>query len=162
MKIVRPAALAGLVLVAGALPVTAYALSSDDTTPPPAASQHAKPDTADDPETEAPETEAPETDAPEPAETEASGEPNPASAPGRAHAAAMQAWAHCVGQAASGPKAPGQQMPPKLACGAKPVAPGRAKHQPPTAPGAAIAPKGAPGSHGHGHAGGHAKGPRGR
>ena len=162
MKIVRPVSLAGLVLVAAALPVTAYALTSQDGPTPPATSQPATADTPDGPETEAPETEAPDTETPDPADTadgsatgptqpETSGQPNPASAPGRAHAAAMQAWAHCVGQAASGPKSPGQQLPPKLACGAKPLAPGQLKHQPATAPGATLAPKGAPGSHGHGH-----------
>ena len=169
MKIVRPTTLAGLVLVAAALPVTAYALSSADAPGPTATSQQAKGDTPDDPETEAPETEAPDTEAPDPTDTaddsateptqpETSGQPNPASAPGRAHALAMQAWAHCVGQAASGPKTPGQPMPPKLACGAKPLAPGQLKHQSATAPGTTTIPKGAPGSHGHGHAHGHAKG----
>ena len=161
MKFVRAAGLAGLVLAAGALPVTAYALSSDeDPTPPPAVTQHA--DDADDAAADDPETESPESDDPtdtaEPKATD-SGEPNPASAPGRAHAAAMQAWAHCVGEAASGPKAPGQAMPPKLACGDKPVSPGRAKHQQTTAPDAAVAPGRGPGaSHGHGgHGHGHGR-----
>jgi hypothetical protein len=172
MKIVRPAALAGLVLVAGALPVTAFALSSDGHTTPPAA-QHATTGTdspesgtpgtespeTESPETESPETESPDTEAPdtgdhadetatEPAEPEASGQPNPASAAGRAHAAAMQAWAHCVGEAASGPKTPGQQRPPKLACGDKPLAPGQVKHQPSAAPGTSSAPQVSPRSHG--------------
>ena len=148
--------------------MTAYALTSEDNPTPPATSQQTKAHTPDDAETEAPETEAPDTEAPDPADTaddsteptqaETSGQPNAASAPGRAHAAAMQAWAHCVSQAASGPKTPGQQMPPKLACGDKPLAPGRLKHQPATAPGTTAAPKGAPGSRGHGHAHGHTKG----
>jgi hypothetical protein len=165
MKIVRAAGLAGLVLAAGALPVTAYALSSaEDPTPPPAVTQHA--DTADDPETDATESDTPETDAPEtdnpetdsPDAAEADGQPNPASTPGREHAAAMQAWAHCVGEAASGPKTPGQAMPPKLACGDKPLAPGRAKHQTSVTPDASVAPERGPAkAKGHGQARGHAK-----
>jgi hypothetical protein len=51
-----------------------------------------------------------------------------ASAAGRAHADAMKAWARCVANAASGPKAEGAAVPPKTACDDKPVAPGRAKH----------------------------------
>lgn len=50
------------------------------------------------------------------------------SAAGRAHADAMKAWARCVAEAASGPKADDATMPPKTACGDKPVPPGRAKH----------------------------------
>lgn len=46
---------------------------------------------------------------------------------GQAHAAAMQAWAQCVGDAASGQKTMTSQTPPKLACGEKPTAPGVAK-----------------------------------
>lgn len=156
MKIVRTTTVAGLVLAAGALPVTAYALSWADQPTAPPTSVHAQPETADAPETDAPETEAPDTEAPdtEAPGPDASGTPNPGSAPGRAHAAAMQAWAHCVGQAASGPKTPGQQMPPKLACGDKPPAPGQAKHWS-AAAGAPVTPKASPG---HGHARGHAKG----
>jgi hypothetical protein len=49
-----------------------------------------------------------------------------ASAPGRAHADAMRAWARCVAAAASNAdKAP---VPPKTSCGDKPAPPGRAKH----------------------------------
>jgi hypothetical protein len=163
MKIVSAAGLAGLVLAAGALPVTAYALSAaEDPTPPPAVTQHG--DTTDDPESDATESdatesEAPDTEAPETDSPETDGQPNPASTPGREHAAAMQAWAHCVGEAASGPKAPGQTMPPKLACGDKPIAPGRAKHQPPVAPDTSVAPDRGPAkAKGHGKARGHAKG----
>lgn len=58
-----------------------------------------------------------------------------ASTPGRAHAAAMRAWAHCVAEAASGPKSGDHSGPPKDACGDKPVAPGRAKHAGAEAPG---------------------------
>jgi hypothetical protein len=51
-----------------------------------------------------------------------------ASAAGRAHAEAMRAWAQCVAEAASGPKTVGAPVPPKLACGEKPMGPGRARH----------------------------------
>lgn len=50
------------------------------------------------------------------------------SALGQAHAAAMKIWAQCVADAASGPKTEGQPMPPKLACGEKPLGPGQIKH----------------------------------
>lgn len=43
---------------------------------------------------------------------------------GQAHAAAMQAWAQCVDDAASGQKSMTSQTPPKVACGEKPMAPG--------------------------------------
>jgi hypothetical protein len=56
-------------------------------------------------------------------------------AAGRAHADAMKAWARCVAEAASGPKADGAEVPPKTACGDKPVGPGRAKHANAGAPG---------------------------
>lgn len=185
MKLIRTAGLAGLVLVAGALP--AYALSTEGgPSALPTSSQVATsdgPDTpgADTPGTEAPEThtpgtESPETDSPEsdspetespetegpgdtgtePAEPETSGEPNPASAPGRAHAEAMQAWAHCVGEAASGPKTDGQPMPPKTACGDKPVSPGRAKHETSDTPETSAAPGQAP-TQPRGHASDHGK-----
>lgn len=124
MTLVRTAGVAGLVLAAGALPVAAFALTSaDDPHGPPAgvpgavhatASHPAEPDeTAD--------------EATEPDDT-GTGEPNPASAAGRAHAEAMKAWARCVAEAAGGPKTDGKPMPPKVACGEKPVAPGRARH----------------------------------
>lgn len=56
------------------------------------------------------------------------GSSDEASAAGRAHADAMKAWARCVAEAASGPKAENAPVPPKTACGDKPMAPGRAKH----------------------------------
>jgi len=58
----------------------------------------------------------------------AKGNRDEASAAGRAHADAMKAWAHCVAQAAAGPKAGDSRVPPKSACGDKPAAPGQAKH----------------------------------
>lgn len=48
---------------------------------------------------------------------------------GPAHAAAMKIWAHCVADVASGPKTVGQPMPPKTACGTKPLGPGQLMHQ---------------------------------
>ena len=101
MTLIRAVGVAGLVLAAGALPVTAYALTSaEDPTPPPAVTQPA--DDADDTGSDTTQTDNPETDstdstdstdteapeAPEAPEAEDTGEPNPASAPGRAHAAA--------------------------------------------------------------------------
>jgi hypothetical protein len=47
----------------------------------------------------------------------------------QAHAAAMQSWAQCVRDAASGPKTTASQIPPKLACGEKPAAPGQLEQQ---------------------------------
>lgn len=135
MRLVRTTSLAALALAALALPVGAFALSGSDGPGTPPATVHvsdpAEPDATETPETEAPETEAPETEAPdiaEPGQPGDTGTPNPASAAGRAHAQAMQAWAHCVAQVASGPKAAGAPRPPKLACGEKPMGPGRAKH----------------------------------
>lgn len=178
MKLIRTAGLAGLVLVAGALP--AYALSTEGgPSALPTSSQVATSDgpethtpgtespETDSPESDSPETETPETEGPgdtgtEPAEPETSGEPNPASAPGRAHAEAMQAWAHCVGEAASGPKTEGQPRPPKTACGDKPVSPGRAKHETSATPETSAAPGQAPTQpRGHGKSG-HAKTTHGR
>ena len=117
MQPARAATLAGLVLAAFALPVTAYALDgTDDTGTPAAPPSHSKKPKP----TEPAKTAAPDDDA-----TEDGDDP---SAAGRAHADAMKAWAHCVAEAASGPKAEGSPRPPKLACGDKPVGPGRAKH----------------------------------
>ncbi|RNM17467.1 hypothetical protein [Nocardioides pocheonensis] len=151
MRLVRTTSLAGLALAALALPVGAFALSgSDGPGTPPATAHVSDPAEPDDTETEAPETEAPDTEAPDteaPGQPGDTGTPNPASAAGRAHAQAMQAWAHCVAQAASGPKAAGAPRPPKLACGEKPLGPGRAKH---LASGTAPA---HPGGHGKGHHG---------
>ena len=123
MRLVRTTSLAGLALAALALPVTAYALSSSDGPGTPSASAHASDPAEPDDTAEPQDTE--ETDAPDAPD---SGQPNPASTAGRDHAAAMKAWARCVAQAASGPKAPGSPRPPKLACGEKPMGPGRAKH----------------------------------
>jgi hypothetical protein len=119
MKPTRGSMLAGLVLVAVAAPLTAYAVAGDDSEPAPPTGthgpKHPKPSKA--------------------AKTEgATGteHADEASAPGRAHADAMKAWARCVADVASGPKADGAPNPPKEACGDKPVSPGRAKHAPAT------------------------------
>ena len=131
MKPTRSTTLAALVFVALAVPVTAYAVSAgaDDPTPPEPAAAHA--------------TEKP--DPPEAPETTGTEHAAQASAPGRAHAEAMKAWAYCVGEAASGPKAEGAPVPPKLSCRNKPVGPGRAKH----APAAAQSEHGSRAEHGH-------------
>jgi hypothetical protein len=48
---------------------------------------------------------------------------------GQAHAAAMKVWTQCVADAASGPKTDSQPIPPKLACGPKPLGPGQILQQ---------------------------------
>ena len=112
MKPTRGTTLAALVLVAVVAPFTAYAVSAgdDDGQPPGHSAGHAgkKADKLD----------------------HATGREraDEASTPGRTHAEAMKAWAHCVAEAASGPKASDSPNPPKEACGDKPVGPGRAKH----------------------------------
>lgn len=140
MKPTRGSILAGLVLVAIAAPFTAYAVAGgDDGDLPAPAVGHAtkKPDRPAKPE---------HTTSPEHAAE--------ASAPGRAHAEAMKAWAHCVAEAASGPKAEGAPVPPKEACEDKPIGPGRAKHgtgDDDAAPGRSGDHRPAPRGHGHGH-----------
>jgi hypothetical protein len=132
MNTVRAAGLAGLALVATALPVAAYALTegAGPTSSPrvrPAAldaTDRAEPEPAEPAEVEAVDDEA--------AEPAGPGHPGQA---GRAHAAAMKAWARCVADAASGPRAPGSTTPPKLACPDKPLGPGRARHAGATGPG---------------------------
>jgi hypothetical protein len=138
MKPTRATVLAGLVLVAGAAPVTAYAVAGGSND---AGSSHssvghqkvhdqaAKPDHA-----------------------TGQDRADEASAPGQAHAEAMKAWAHCVADAASGPKTGERTGPPKDACGDKPVGPGRAKHADDDAkPGKSGEPHGKSGdSHGRG------------
>jgi hypothetical protein len=145
MKPTRGSILAGLVLVAIAAPLTAYAVAGDDSDPAPPVGTHGPnhPKPSKGPEAE--ETPGTEDDT----GTEHADE---ASAPGRAHADAMKAWAHCVADAASGPKAEGSPIPPKDACGDKPVSPGRAKHAP-----ASEASPGRSGGHrsDHGHGHGH-------
>jgi hypothetical protein len=140
MKPLGMTTLAGLVLVVAAAPVAAYALTagSDGPTPPAPAATHAHPTPT----------------APDDGPDHATGSERAAeaSAPGRAHAEAMKAWAHCVADAASGPKVEGAPIPPKLACGDKPTAPGRAKHAPDGDTAAA------PGKSGdHRHDGGHGR-----
>jgi hypothetical protein len=124
MKPVRTAVLAAVVLAAFGLPATAYALAAadDDTATTPASTPHPKAPAG----TEAAE---PDDDAGEDASEDAGEDKaDDASAAGRAHAEAMKAWAHCVAEAASGPKTGARTGPPKLACGDKPMAPGLAKH----------------------------------
>lgn len=116
MKPTRGMTLAALVLVAVVAPFAAYAVSAGDDdsgSPGHSAAAHAgkKTDKAHGPE-----------------HSTGSERADEASGPGRAHAQAMKAWAHCVADAASGPKASDSPTPPKEACGDKPMAPGRAKH----------------------------------
>lgn len=132
----RGSVLAGLVLVALAAPAAVFAVASaddDGDRPAPAtahSTKHGHHDKSAGPE-----------------DTTGSEHADDASAVGRAHAAAMKAWARCVAEAASGPKAGERTGPPKDACGDKPVGPGRAKHD-------AASPshqRGLGKSHGHGH-----------
>ena len=126
MKLTRTTALAALLFVALAAPAAAFALADDD----PGTAHHAKHDKSG--HEKAKGDKAPKSE-------HATGEDraDEASAPGRAHAEAMKAWAQCVGEAASGQKTEEQSGPPKDACGDKPVSPGRAKHEAdrPTPPG---------------------------
>jgi hypothetical protein len=125
MKLISAAAVAGLVVAAAAAPVAALTLT-DGPDHPAGVSPLAVHSTAD---AEPEESEASD-DATEPAEPDNTGteQAAAASAAGRAHAEAMKVWARCVADAASGPKAAGAPVPPKLACGDKPMGPGRAKH----------------------------------
>lgn len=123
MRPTRGASLAALVLVAVAAPVAAFSLAGDADdagTPSPSAvspgnSDHAK-------------AKGKPSESTEPESEDGSGQAAESSAAGRAHAAAMKEWARCVADAASGPKAPDAPRPPKLACGEKPMGPGKAKH----------------------------------
>lgn len=120
MRPTRGASLAALVLVAVAAPVAAYSLADDSGTPSPASvspgnSDHAK-------------GKGKPSKAAEPESADEDGQAAESSAVGRAHAEAMKEWARCVAEAASGPKAEDAPRPPKLACGEKPMGPGKAKH----------------------------------
>jgi len=115
MKPTRGMTLAALLLIAVVAPFTAYAVSAGDngTGSPGHSAAHAG-KKADKPD--------------KPGHSTGRDHAAEASAPGRAHADAMKAWAHCVADAASGPKASDSPTPPKEACGDKPMGPGRAKH----------------------------------
>ena len=116
MKLTRGTALAALLLVALAAPVAAYSLSDDG-------------GDADEPTAAVTKTKSAKPDKPDKAEhKKGTHRADEASAAGRAHAEAMRAWAQCVAEAARGPKADDAPTPPKLACGDKPLGPGRAKH----------------------------------
>jgi hypothetical protein len=119
MKLTRTTALAALLFVALAAPAAAFALADDDS----GEAHHAKHDKSGHEKAD----KGDKSSKPE----HATGEDraDEASAPGRAHAEAMKAWAQCVGEAASGQKTEEQSSPPKDACGDKPVSPGRAKHE---------------------------------
>jgi hypothetical protein len=126
MKLISAAAVAGLVVAAAAAPVAALTLTNGPDHPADV-SPLAAHSTAD---AEPEESEASE-DASEPAGPDhptGTEQAAAASAAGRAHAEAMKVWAHCVAEAASGPKTAGAPVPPKLACGDKPMGPGRARH----------------------------------
>ena len=136
MKPSRGSALAALVLVAIAAPVTAYAVAGDDGDDSGRPAGHGSAKTHDKPDGAAHATGKERADE--------------ASAAGRAHAEAMKAWARCVADAASGAKADDAARPPKLTCGDKPVPPGRAKHATDAAPGRSGDHR-PPSGHGHGH-----------
>lgn len=122
MRPTRGASLAALVLVAVAAPVAAYSLAGDAGTPSPASVSPGNSDLAPGQDKAKPPTDVDS----EPIDE--AGEPAEASTAGRAHAEAMKEWARCVAEAASGPKAEDAPRPPKLACGDKPMGPGKAKH----------------------------------
>lgn len=111
--------MAALALVAVAAPVAAYSLSDDSGTPSPASVSPGNSDHATSKD-KPPKVAKPKDESSENAES---------SAAGQAHAEAMKEWARCVADAASGPKAEDAPRPPKLACGVKPLGPGKAKHQ---------------------------------
>jgi cytoskeletal protein RodZ len=136
MKPITSAAVAGVLLVAGGTSAVALSQSASPESPPGttlgAGSTVAGTDdeTTDDVTTDEPDTtaDADDVEATEPEDTtDDPGDDSTGSALGLAHAAAMKVWAQCVADAASGPKADGQPMPPKTACGVKPLGPGQIK-----------------------------------
>jgi hypothetical protein len=145
MQLSRTSALAALLFVALAAPAGAYALAGDDGdsgTAHHATKQDGAKQDKDDKADHSPGVE----------------HADEASGPGRAHAEAMRKWAHCVADAASGPKAGERTGPPKERCGEKPMAPGLARHLAAgTGPFAADKGQG----HGQDEQKPHAKGPRG-
>jgi hypothetical protein len=135
MKPITLAGIAGTLVLVGGAPVTAVQATSSDgsddstttvqtTTADDAVVPGTETDSADDFGESAGTgtTTADEGDADEATEAEPVDD---SSALGQAHAAAMKAWARCVAEAASGPKVEGQLLPPKEACGTKPLGPGR-------------------------------------
>lgn len=151
MRPSRGTTLAALVLVAVAAPFTAYAVSAGNDDPRPGnahgnahghahghAFGHAK-------------------HGDKPGHATGRDRADEASAPGRAHADAMKAWARCVAEAASGPKTGDSPTPPKEACGEKPVAPGRAKHAAPSDDGPGRSGEHRPSDRGRGHGHGHGR-----
>src|SRR4051794_35589272 len=150
MRPTRSATLAGLVLVAVVAPAGAFALAAgDDPAAAPTAFTHPSASPGADDETDDAATEPAETESADTGGIDDAAQAAAASAAGRAHAAAMKAWAHCVSEAASGPKTGDRTGPPKAACGAKPVGPGRAEHAPDAT--------GTPPATGKGHGKGHGK-----
>ena len=158
MRPTRTVALAGLVLVAVVAPISAFALTAapdhhPGTPPGPQASDtHAVGPETDEPGDEPSEAVEPADD---PTDSSSPAPASAAGAAGRAHAVSMQAWAHCVAAAASGPKTGVRSGPAKLACGDKPVGPGRAAHAPapgtqsPSTPHGSNKPHGKSGAHRH-------------
>jgi hypothetical protein len=122
MMLTRTAALAALVLVAAAAPAGAYVLADSTGAPGTHASPHAGKAHKDkhDPK---------HASSKEPGDDSGADHAGDSSADGRAHAQAMKAWAHCVAEAASGPRTGEHAGPPKVACGEKPMPPGLAKHE---------------------------------
>ena len=119
MKLTRTTALVVLLFLAVAAPVAAFALADDDGDT--GTSNHAiHPKKADHGTSHA--------KGARPDHATGQERADDASGPGRAHAEAMKAWAHCVAEAASGEKSGEHTGPPKDACGDKPMGPGRARH----------------------------------
>lgn len=126
MKLITAAGVAGLVVAAAAAPVAALTVANRtdhraDVSPLAAHStSEAEPEESDEGEESGQPT--------GPAHPTGTEQAAAASAAGRAHAEAMKVWARCVADAASGPKSADAPVPPKLACGDKPMGPGRARH----------------------------------
>jgi hypothetical protein len=126
MKLISAAGIAGLVIAAAAAPVAALTVSgaTDDPSDASPLAAHATSDADPDDSTEPEDADEPAG----PAHPTGTEQAAAASAAGRAHAEAMKVWARCVADAASGPKDAAAPVPPKLACGEKPMGPGRARH----------------------------------
>lgn len=155
MKPSRGTALAALVLVAVAAPFTAYAVSAgnDDARPSGHAFGHAKHGDKE----KADKDKADKDKSDKPGHATGRDRAEEASAPGRAHADAMKAWAQCVAEAASGPKADDATTPPKEACGDKPMPPGLAKHAAPSGDSPGRSGDHRSSDRGRGHARGHGR-----
>ena len=136
MRLITGAGIAGALALTGGAPAVAFtqSASGDDSA---AVTTQADPTETDDGGDTAEDSDVADTDDTEAVEPEEAGDSTEDTTDGttdvggelgRAHAAAMQVWAQCVADAASGPKTV-QVVPPKTACDPKPVAPGRLLQQ---------------------------------